>query len=80
MSENKTTKRTAAGLALIAVVIVAGALLLVDPLGWHLLDKASGLRDDAAGAMPPGVGVYAGIDLRVFIEEALTEFSQKGRG
>jgi hypothetical protein len=51
-------------------------LLLVDPFGWNLLDKASGLTDEAAGSMPPDVALYAGLDLLTFSEEVLTEFSQ----
>lgn len=61
---------------LVLVVAVAAVVSVVDPFGWNLLDKASGLRDEAAGAMPPGVGLYAEIDLINFSEETLTEFSQ----
>ncbi len=64
------------GLTLLGLAALAVLILLVDPFGWHLLDKASGLRDEAAGAMPPDVGLYAGLDLVNFSEERLTEFGQ----
>ncbi|MGD2077740.1 MAG: DUF3352 domain-containing protein [Chloroflexota bacterium] len=66
----------AAGVALLGILLVAAVLLLVDPFGWNLFDKASGLRDEAAAAMPPDVGLYAGLDLVNFSEETLTAFSQ----
>jgi hypothetical protein len=64
------------GLAALGLAALAAVVVLVDPFGWNLLDKASGLRDEAVGAMPPDVGLYAGLDLINFSEERLTAFSQ----
>jgi len=64
------------GLVLLGLVLLAAVALLVDPFGWNLLDKVSGLRDEAAAAMPPETVLYAELDLINFSEEAVTEFSQ----
>ena len=64
------------GLVLLGLVLLAAAVLLIDPFGWNLLDKASGLRDEAASAMPPDTALYAEIDLINSDEETITEFSQ----
>jgi hypothetical protein len=64
------------GSALLVMALAAAVVLLVDPFGWRLLDKASGLRDEAASAVPPNAGLYTGIDLINFSEETLTEFSR----
>ncbi|MGD8585377.1 MAG: DUF3352 domain-containing protein [Chloroflexota bacterium] len=82
MAKNETTPKSGrrplllAGLALLLLAAVAVVILLVDPFGWRLLDKASGLRDEAAAAMPPDAALYAGLDLANFSEERLTEFSR----
>jgi hypothetical protein len=64
------------GLALLALGLLAAVALLVDPFGWNLLDKVSGLRDEAAQAMPPDTALYAELDLINFDEATITDFSQ----
>ncbi|UCG26281.1 MAG: DUF3352 domain-containing protein [Chloroflexota bacterium] len=45
------------------LVLLVGGLIVIDPLGWNLLDQLFGGADDAAAAMPPDTSLFVGLDL-----------------